>query len=408
MKYLFVHQNFPGQFYYILQHLAASGEHDICFITEPNPNVMRNVRKVPYNMPRGGLADVHPAAHEFDVAMVRADVVAQRAAALKQLGFVPDVIIGHHGWGELLNMQDVLPGVPLIGYFEFYYHCQGIDVVFDPEFPVDLAHHARIRARNNINHLALTNPGFGQTPTQFQLGTYPDWARRNITVVPEGIHLDACKPDPTAKRRPFRLGNFEVAPRDMLLTFVARNLEPYRGFHTIMRSLVQIQKARRDVKAILVGGDEISYGAPPEKGGSWREVMLREVGDQLDLSRICFPGKIEYADYLRMMQRSDVHAYMSYPFVASWSLRESLGLGCMVVGSDTPTVTEFVHDGETGLIADMRDPGAYADRVLLALEDRALARKLRANARKWAEKNLRMEDHIAALQALMDRAIASR
>ena len=132
------------------------------------------------------------------------------------------------------------------------------------------------------------------------------------------------------------------------------------------------------------------------------------MGDQLDLSRICFPGKIEYADYLRMMQRSDVHAYMSYPFVASWSLRESLGLGCMVVGSDTPTVTEFVHDGETGLIADMRDPGAYADRVLLALEDRALARKLRANARKWAEKNLRMEDHIAALQALMDRAIASR
>ena len=321
MKYLFVHQNFPGQFYYILQHLQAQKCHDLVFISEPNSNVMNGVRRIPYVLPRGNSQETHFAAQEFDIAMLRAEIVALKAAQLKQLGFTPDVIIGHHGWGEMINLVDVFPGTPIIGYFEFYYDILSGDANFDPEFPLEAMYWPRVRARNNVNHLALTNPGHGQTPTHFQLHTYPDWAQRKITVVPEGAHLDICKPDPAARRRTFKLGDFTVGPKQKLISFVSRNLEPYRGFHSMMRAMVHVQRARPDVKAILVGGDEVSYGSPPKAGGNWREVMLQEVGDKLDLSRIHFPGKIEYAQYLAMLQRTDAHVYLSYPFVASWSLR---------------------------------------------------------------------------------------
>jgi glycosyltransferase involved in cell wall biosynthesis len=408
LKYLFVHQNFPGQFFYLLQHLQAQNRHDLVFISEPNGNLMNGVRRIPYVLPRGTSPETHFAAQEFDIAMLRADLVAQKAAQLKQLGFVPDVIIGHHGWGEMLNLVDVFRDTPIVGYFEFYYDCFSADADFDPEFPLEPVYWPRVRARNNINHLALTNPGYGQTPTRFQLNTYPDWAQRKITLVPEGARLDLCKPDPGARRRNFTLGDFAVSPRDKLVTFVARNLEPYRGFHSMMRALVHLQRARPDLKAILVGGDEVSYGAVPKQGGTWREVMMREVGGQLDLSRIHFPGKIDYQAYLAMLQRSDAHVYLSYPFVASWSLREALATGCAMIGSDTVSVREFVRDGETGLLASMLEPKKLAERILQMLEDAALARRLRANARTWAETNLKMETHIGAFEALIQRAIEGK
>jgi glycosyltransferase involved in cell wall biosynthesis len=404
VKYLFVHQNFPGQFQYLIKHLVSQQVHEIVFICEPNVNFMNGVRRVTYVLNHPITPGLHPAAQELEFMMARADLVAHRAKTLRDLGFVPDVIIGHHGWGELLHLIDVFPRTPVIGYFEFYYRYAAGDVNFDAEFPIAVEQFPRIRARNNVNHLALTNPGFGQTPTRFQLNTYPEWARRKITVVPEGTYLDRCIPDPAAHRAPFRLDNFQVAPNEKLITFVTRNLEPYRGFHSFMRAMVHVQRARPDVRAILVGGDEVSYGAMPPQG-TWREYMLREVGGSLDASRLHFPGKVPYADYLRMLQRSDAHVYLTYPFVASWSLREAMACGCMVVGSDTEPVTEFITDGRTGLIAPMLEPDKLADRILEGLENVPLARRLRAGARRWAEKHLRMEDHIANFEALISRAI---
>lgn len=407
MKFLFVHQNFPGQYLHIVRHLAAAGRHDIVFLSEPNANRIDGVRTVPYPRSSPPSSDTHIVARDLDGAVRRAAIVAHTASNLKRLGYEPDIIIGHHGWGELLNLCDVWPGVPLLGYLEFYYRTEGGDVGFDPEFPTPVSDYARIRAKNAVNLLALNLGTHAQTPTKWQLSTYPAWARNAITLLPEGVNLDICKPNPQARRRNLVIGATTIKPNEKLVTYVARDLEPYRGFHLMMRAVPHLLRARKDVRVVMVGGDGISYGVPPPRG-TWRETLLAELGDGIDPQRVLFPGKIEYKTYVAMLQRSDAHVYLTYPFVASWSLREALATGCVIVGSDTPTVSEFVTHDQNGLLTSFFDPKGLADAVLRAIEDASLAKRLREGARKYAEKNLAMADYLGRYDALIAKLTKER
>jgi glycosyltransferase involved in cell wall biosynthesis len=402
VKFLFVHQNFPGQYLHIVRHLVASRQHDVVFLTEPNANRIPGVRTVPYPKPAGPAPEAHVAARELDGAARRADIVSHTAANLKRLGFEPDIIIGHHGWGELLNLCDIWPDTPLLGYLEFYYCAHDVDVGFDPEFPTHPADFPRIRAKNAVNLLALNLDRHAQTPTRWQLSTYPDWARDRITLLPEGVNLDVCKPNPQARRRNLVIAGTTIKPNEKLVTYVVRDLEPYRGFHLMMRAVPHMLRARKDVRVILVGGDGISYGALPTEG-TWRQKMLAELGDAIDPSRVLFPGRLDYKLYVAMLQRSDAHVYLTYPFVASWSLREALATGCVVIGSDTSTVREFITHEQNGLLVSFFDPKGLADAVLRVLEDAPLAHRLRENARQYAEQNLAMAEYLAAYEELIGR-----
>lgn len=402
MKYLFVHQNFPAQYLHLVRHLAREAKSDVVFITEPNQNVIPGVRTVPYARPQFSGPETHVSARDLDNAVRRAEVVAVTAERLKALGFTPDIIIGHHGWGELLSLPEVWPDVPILGYMEFFYRTNEADVGFDPEFPTAMADFARIRVKNAVNLIALEMPGHGQTPTKWQLSTYPGWARSRITLLPEGVDLTTCRPDPAVRRGNLQIGEAVIRARDKLVTYVSRDLEPYRGVHTMMRSLPYLFANRRDVKVVMVGGDGVSYGMPPAKG-CWREVMLDELGRRLDRERLILPGRLDYQTYIRMLQRSDAHVYLTYPFVASWSLREALAIGCAVVGSDTPPVREFVTDRVNGRLVPFFDAKGLADCITELLEDRGQSEKLRRQARNFAERNLAMEDYLAAYDALIAR-----
>ncbi len=396
MNFLFVHQNFPGQFLHIVRYLVASGEHQIVFITEANANHIAGVRKVPYMKPRPSSPETHTAARELDGAVRRAEIVAHAAVSLRDLGFRPDILIGHHGWGEMLNLGDVWPDVPSIGYMEFYYRTDGADVTFDPEFPIDKADFPRIRAKNAVNHLALNLSGHGVAPTQWQLSTYPSWARERIDLLWEGVNLDVCAPAENARQATLKIGGMPIRRNDTLVTYVARDIEPYRGAHTMIRALPKLLRYRKNLKVAMVGGDGVSYGAPVRGGGTWRETFLREVAGRIDPDRVVFPGRIDYMDYVAMLRRSDAHVYLSYPFVASWSLREALAAGCAVIGSDTEPVREFISHGENGLLTSFFDPAALGDTVLEVVENKTLDQNLRSRARSYAERRLAMDDYLRA------------
>jgi glycosyltransferase involved in cell wall biosynthesis len=407
VNFLFVHQNFPGQYLHILRSLMADNEvkdgtHQLVFMSEPNRNTMNGVRKVTYSRPPAVSNSVHLDAREFEMATRRAQAAYNGAKQIKALGFKPDIILGHHGWGELLNLVDIFPGVPILGYFEFYYRIHGTDVNYDLEFPMPPERFGTVRGKNAVNLLALGLNQHGQVPTRWQRSTYPDWAQERIHLLEEGVNLDICKPEPAIRRKTLAAGNLTVTPKQKLITYVARNLEPYRGFHTFMRALPKILNERPDAIISIVGGDEISYGSPHPLG-PWRNVLLRELEGQLDLDRIVFHGKVPYETHMALLKRSDCHVYLSYPFVASWSLREALAVGCAVVGGDTDTVTEFVKHDETGLVVPALDADAVANGVLRLLDDTKLANRLRAGARAFAEEHLDMKDYLARYRALIEQ-----
>ena len=167
------------------------------------------------------------------------------------------------------------------------------------------------------------------------------------------------------------------------------------------------------LSGIAIGGllahaiDGVSYGAAAANG-NWRETLLTELGGKIDLGRVIFPGRVDYTTYLNLLKRSDAHVYLTYPFVASWSLREALASGCAVIGSDTEPVREFITHGVNGLLAPFFDTKALARQILRVIEDEALSKKLRAGARRYAEQYLSMDDYIGAYETLIDRIIAKQ
>ena len=381
MKLLFVHQNFPGQYLHLVRHLASLPENEVVFITQRSDARLPGVRTLVYRPQRQVTRNIHHYLAATEAGVLNAQAVARMALDLKKSGFVPDVMVGHNGWGEIWYLKDVFPQAPLVGYFEFFYRREGADVGFDPSETLGFDAAPRIRTKNLGNLLGLQTVDWGQCPTQWQKSTYPEMYHPKLLLAHEGIDTDRVRPDaravlpPDGDRPGFTTG-------DELVTYVARNLEPYRGFPSFMRSLPSILNQRPKAHVLIVGGDDVSYGSRLPDGQSYRQQMLDELGDSLDTSRVHFMGKVPYPTFLTILQVSGVHVYLTYPFVLSWSMLEAMSTGCLVVGSRTSPVEEVVRDGENGLLVDFFDPEDIAGRVVDVLGDPGRFVRLREQARQ--------------------------
>jgi glycosyltransferase involved in cell wall biosynthesis len=378
MNWLFIHQNFPGQFVHAARHLVENGD-TVVFITQQRERELPGVRKIVY-APQAAPQGSHPFTREFDTAVENGLAVVAICEGLKREGFSPDLVVGHNGWGEILYLKDCWPGVPLLGYFEFFYRPSDSDLDFDPEFPPNATDRMRMRTRNAVNLLGLETADWGQTPTEFQRDQYPERYRRVISVIHEGIDTEIIRPDSTTQL--WLAGGLMLSRRDPVVTYSARNLEPYRGFHVMMRMLPKLFARHPTARVLIVGDNGVSYGRRPTRATSWRQQMLAELDGQLDLTRIHFLGRLSHPQYLAMLRISSAHLYLTYPFVLSWSLLEAMAAGCAVIASSTAPVEEVVRDGENGQLVDFFDTDAIADRVCDALAHPERQEQIRANARR--------------------------
>jgi glycosyltransferase involved in cell wall biosynthesis len=378
VNWLFIHQNFPAQFVHAAKHLADEG-HNVIFITQQREREMRGVRKIVY-APARRPAGLNPFVHEFNGSVENGLSVLQICEQLKSGGFTPDLVAGHNGWGEILYVKDCWPETPLLGYFEFFYHPRNSDLDFDPEFQPNQTDAMRLRTRNAVNLLGLETADWGQTPTEFQRNLYPEKYRRAISVIHEGIDTALIHPEPST--RLWLAGGLSLSRNDLLITYSARNLEPYRGFHIFMRTLPKLLERHPTARVLITGGNEVSYGRRPAGAASWRQKMLAELDGRLDLSRVHFLGRLNYPQYLAMLQISTAHVYLTYPFVLSWSLLEAMAAGCAIVASRTAPVEEVIRDGENGYLVDFFDPDALIERVGDMLINRDRQETIRVAARQ--------------------------
>jgi len=236
--------------------------------------------------------------------------------------------------------------------------------------------------RNATNLLSLEAADWGHTPTNWQRDQYPARYHDRISVIHEGVNTDHVRPDDSA--RLWLRGGVTLSPEDQVLTYSARNLEPYRGFHVFMRALPALLERCPQLRVIIVGGDSVSYGRRPAQAPNWREHMLAELGSRLDRSRVHFVGWLPYEQYLAVLRISSAHVYLTYPFVLSWGLIEALAAGCLVIASRTPPVEEVLDDGKNGYLIDFFDTDALVERVCAVLQKPAATDAIRRNARRGA------------------------
>ncbi|HUD65082.1 MAG TPA: glycosyltransferase family 4 protein [Candidatus Sulfotelmatobacter sp.] len=384
MIVVFIHQNFPAQYLHIASRLAKQPGNQVYFITQENHNKIPGIRKLVYQPDLPAASTCHAYTVAIDAAVRTGTAVAAVCGSLRQQGIVPDVVVGHCGWGETLFVKDVFPDVPLLSYFEFFYYSRGADVGFDPEFaPLSEGDGARLRIRNTVNRLSFAGSDWGHTATSWQRSLFPVAMQARITSVHEGVDTERVRPDPSAWIRLAR-ENIVLSHEDEVVTYVSRNLEPYRGFHMFMRALPEILRRRPRAHALIVGGDGLSYSEPPPYGGTYREMLLAEVGKRLDLDRVHFLGQVPYETYANVLQVSSVHVHLTYPFVLSWSFVEAMAAGCLVVGSATPPVAEALRDRENGLAVDFFSTDEICDRVDEVLDHPDRMQALRDAARETA------------------------
>jgi glycosyltransferase involved in cell wall biosynthesis len=380
MKVLFIHNNFPAQFQHLARFLVEQSGVQVAAIGAPNASAIKGVRLLKYALTDVDVSACHPFARRFDLECNRAEQVLYALTRLAASDFVPDVIIAHPGWGEALPIRSVFPKARLIIYCEFFYGISDRDVGFDPEFPaIGMDGHVGLHLKNASTLLALSECDAGISPTNWQRCTYPTIVQDKIAVLHDGIDTSRVTPAPKSSLR-LPSGQLLTAKNEVV-TFVARNLEPLRGYHIFMRALPRILAQRPNAEILLIGGHGTSYGAAPPRGTTWQSVFLKELAGRIDRQRVHFVGHLPYSDYLRALQISSAHVYFSYPFVLSWSMLEAMSAGCMVIASDTAPVREVLNENN-GMLVPFFDVRQLAERVIDALVHRDRHLAIRAAARQ--------------------------
>nr|WP_249732329.1 glycosyltransferase [Roseococcus sp. SDR] len=368
--------------------------------------LLPGITQLRYKPPEPGKTTPHPYLLRTEGHIRHGQAAARAVLELRKKGLRPDLICAHPGWGEALFVKDVFPEAKMILYWEYFFRSAGGDIGFDPPgVPVSLDEAARTRVQNTIQLIQLEAADWGVSPTRWQWSRYPDWARDRISVIHEGIDTAIASPHGPAE---FRLPDGRVLTKeDEVASFVARNLEPYRGFPQFMRALPAFQKLRPRAHVVVVGGDGVSYGRAPAQGGSWRDVMLRELDGQLDLSRIHFTGRVSYPNLLSLFRLTRAHLYLTYPFVLSWSMLDAMACGAAILGSSTAPVTEVIQDGINGRLTDFFNPAAIAEHLAAMLADPDAQAPLKAAARRHVETHYDLQAICLPRQMALLDAIAT-
>jgi glycosyltransferase involved in cell wall biosynthesis len=342
---LFIHQNFPGQYRHLAPVIAARPGARVVGLGERENISLPGVTHIRYPEPQGAGDKTHHYLRGMEASIRRAQNVARALVDLRSKGFRPDIICCHPGWGEGMFLHDIFPNAKLLHYCEFHFTTAGGDVGFNPAHKVELDEAARTRLLNLPQTPALEAMDWGVSPTHFQRARYPEVYRRKISVVHEGVNSEVATP---LGPHHLKLPNGSVIKRgDEVITFVSRNLEPYRGFDVFMRALPEILARRPQAQVVLVGGEARGYGPKPADGRSWR-----------------------------------AHVYLTYPYVLSWSMIEAMGCEALVIGSATPPVQEVIQHGVNGLLVPFFDTAALAETVVDALANPDRYEPIRKAARR--------------------------
>jgi glycosyltransferase involved in cell wall biosynthesis len=375
MHVMYVHQNFPAQFGHIAGHLAQKLRWQCTFVTQAASGKSDGIERVQYNLAGGATKHNHFCSRTFENTVWHCDGVYRALRARPDIR--PDLVVGHSGFGSTLFVRELYPDVPIVNFFEYYYlpHDPDSDMDFrrDLGWEIPEVKYLRSRCRNAMILLDLQNCQVGYTPTNFQRSKLPGEYQYKLRTIFDGVDRNVYhgfngefRP-PVGQRAARKIAGVDVAPTTRVVTYVSRGFESMRGFDMFMRAAKLIYEQYPDVVFIVVGTDRIAYGGDESYTGgkSFKDWVLSR--DSYDLEKIRFVGRVNPVELARVLASSDLHIYLTVPFVLSWSMMDAMSCGAVVLGSATSPVREMIRDGENGLLADFFGPEEFAEKAVKVL-----------------------------------------
>ena len=361
MHVLFVHKNFPAQFGHIASYLIRNHGYRCSFVSELPPAVIDGIDRIQYKTKGGATKDTHYCSRTFENTVWHSAGVYD--AMKNRPDIKPDLIVGHSGFGSTLWLAD-LYDCPIINYFEYYYRSKGSDLDFRPDFPVKELDVLRSRTRNAMILLDAQTCARGYCPTGYQRSLFPAEYQPKLETIFDGIDTNIWY----RKQLPRQIQGRVIPPHMKIVTYVSRGFESMRGFDVFMKVAKKICDARQDVIFVCIGSDKVCYGGDMNriKEDTYRDYVLKQ--DNYDLSRFHFTGRVEPTELVDLFSVSDLHIYLTVPFVLSWSMMNSLACGCTVLGSATPPVQEMIQHGENGLLAGFFDVDGLTEQALKVID----------------------------------------
>ena len=382
MKFLFLHRNFPAQFKHLALALAKDKKNEVVFVTNnTETKTFGGIKKYSYKLKRKVPNNCHRYLKFYEESIIHGQSAAELLISLQQQGFKPDVIFGH-SWGSSLFVKEIFPDVPYIAHIEWYYNPVNSDVDFGGKV-LDVDERASLKTKNSHILQDLVSCDWGVSPTKWQKSQVPEIFRDKIKVIHEGIDTDFCKPDENVE---FKVPNTDIVltRKDEVVTYATRGMEEYRGFPEFMKAASELLKQRPNLHILVGGEDRVCYGKHL-KDDTFKKKMLREL--EFDESRLHFVGPLPYNEYVKLLQVSSAHVYLTYPFVLSWSFLEAMAAGCLIVASDTAPVTEVMQDKYNGMLVDFYDIDGIVAKVNELIDHKEKYQLLRENARDVVVKN---------------------
>lgn len=386
MRFLFSHVNYPAQFRRLVPLLLELG-HEVVFICrqfEWHAPSSPGLRILTYQNHRtGGSAALHPYLRKYDQAVIEGQAVFRCASLLRSEGWLPDWIITHVGFGNGLFLSTLFPESRRAGLFEWYYNPHGSDVDFLTDGNVPTDQKLKLKIWNSVALQEFSDCDICITPTAWQRSQFPHSLQTNITTLHEGVDWGyLSRLSPTSQNRPACLRDF---PDVEVVTYVSRCFEEYRGFPQLLKTVEILQATRPNLHVLLVGNDQgVAYGSDRKDGLSWKEWGLRNFS--LDSTRTHWLGMLQDNEYHNVLIHSDVHIYLTVPFILSWSLLEAMCCGCAIVASDTAPVREALTNGLDAALVNFFDSDAQASAVAGILEDDTRRSDLSAAAKASAKR----------------------
>ena len=403
MHVLFVHQSFPAQFGHIAKYLIDHHGYRCTFVSERPSGEVAGIRLVQYSKKGGATERTHFCARTFENQMWHSHALYDAMAAQPEMQ--PDLIVGHSGFASTLFLRELYE-CPIVNYFEYFYRTRESDFDFRRDLPpTEPLHALRARARNAMLLLDLENCDAGYSPTSWQRSQLPARYHDKVTTIFDGIDTAVWRPQTDVERR---ISDCNIPAAAKLVTYVSRGMESMRGFDIFMKVAKRVCALRTDTVFVVVGEDRVAYGGDLRytNGKTFKQWVLDQ--DDYDLSRIKFIGRIAPADLSRLFSLTDVHVYLTIPFVLSWSLMNALACGANVVASDTAPVREMIEHEKNGLLSDFFDVEGLAAAVCRILDDPAGHKHLGEAGRQAIVDRYSLEKCLPKMLELYESVVGGR